>query len=69
MLDLENVEHVSSIMLSALIEVRSQALDRGGRVALAGVRPRLRDLLDVVRIHDIFENYASVESAVVALLD
>ena len=68
-LDLELVEHVSSVMLSALIEVRSQVLERGGRIALASIQPRLRDLLDLVRIHDLFENYASVESAVVAMLD
>jgi anti-anti-sigma factor len=68
-LDMEQVEHVSSIMLSVLIEARSTTLDRKGRIALAAIQPRLRDLLEIVRIHDLFETYASTESAVTALLD
>jgi len=68
-LDLESVEKVSSMMLSLLIESRSLTLDRGGRIAVAAMHPRLKDLFEIVRIDMLFESYASVESAVVALLD
>ena len=68
-LDLENLSHVCSMMLSSLIELRSLIQDKGGRLATANIQPRLRDLLETVRIYDVFENHLSVESAVTALLD
>lgn len=68
-LDLESVEKVSSMMLSLLIEARTVTQDQGGRIAVANMHPRLKDLFEVVRIDMLFESYASVEAAVVALLD
>ena len=68
-LDMEQLEQVSSVMLSLLIEARSMIQDRSGRIAVAAMNPRLKDLFEIVRIDMLFETYASVESAVVALLD
>ena len=66
-LDLTDVQHVSSVMLSALIELRSLVQDKGGRLATAGIQSRLRDLLETVRIYDLYENHADVRSATDAL--
>lgn len=68
-LDLENLGHVSSVMLSELVESRQLSEDRGGRIALAQLNPRLKDLFETVRIDILFETYLSVEAAVAALLD
>lgn len=68
-LDLEPVEHVSSVMLSTLVEARSMVKDREGRMALACLHPRLKDLFEITRIDTLFESYLSVEAAVAALLD
>jgi len=69
LLDMENLEHVSSVMLSALVEARQLSEERGGRVALAQLHPRLKDLFETVRIDILFEIYLSVEAGVAALLD
>ena len=68
-LDLEPVAHVSSVMLSTLVEARAMVKDRDGRMALACLHPRLKDLFEITRIDTLFESYLSVEAAVAALLD
>jgi anti-anti-sigma factor len=67
-LDLVDVQHVCSAMLGAFIELREMTLDAGGRIAISNLQPRLRDLLETVRPHGLFENYATTDAAVAALL-
>ena len=68
-LDMEKLTHVSSVMLSALIEAHHASKKREGRIALAQLQPTLKNLFETVRIDHLFEIYASTESAVAALLD
>ena len=69
LLDLERVDQVSSEMLSTLVEVRSLVKERDGRLALANLQPRIKDLFEITRIDTIFDAYLSEEAALAALLD
>lgn len=64
---LDTVEHLSSLMLSVLIRVRSEVGAAGGRVLLAAVPPQLQGLFDLVKVGDVFETFATTEDAVAAL--
>ena len=64
---LENVEHVSSLMISTLIKVRQGVSERHGDACLAAVPRRLQDLFDVLKIGDVFNTYDTVDEAVAAL--
>ena len=66
-LDMSEVSFTDSEGLSALVAVYKAASARSRRLALARVRNNLRALLELTRLHRIFDVYPDVESARAAL--
>jgi anti-anti-sigma factor len=66
-LDLANVEMLSSTMLGKLITVEKLLEERGAKVALCRVPEKICELLKVVKLDQYFPVYADVPSALAAL--
>jgi anti-anti-sigma factor len=54
-LDMSRVGHISSVALHALLLFRKQLHDRGGKLGLSGVNPSVAEVLQVARLHSLFE--------------
>ena len=65
--DLAGVPYVDSAGLGALVNGLVSAQRNGGRFLLAGVVPRVRDLLQLTKVDSLFSHYATAEEAVAAL--
>lgn len=63
---LDQVEHLSSLMLSVLIRVRSEVGSAGGRVVLAAIPRQLQGLFDLVKVSDVFDTFGTTQEAVAA---
>jgi len=63
---LDQVEHLSSLMLSVLIRVRSEVGTAGGHVVLAAIPRQLQGLFDLVKVSDVFDTFGTTEDAVAA---
>jgi anti-sigma B factor antagonist len=63
LLDVSAVEFIDSSGLSVFISVLKYVRLRDGDVALFGVRPRLRKMLELTRVHRILEVYDDESSA------
>ncbi len=66
-LDFVGVSYVDSSGLATLVEYVRKVQDFGGKLALATVNTRVRTILDLVRLSEIFPIYPSVAEAKVAL--
>jgi anti-sigma B factor antagonist len=66
-LDLASVVFADSEGLSALVALYKTAATESRRLALCSVRVNLRSLLELTRLHRIFELYEDVESAAAVL--
>jgi len=66
-LDFAAVSYVDSSGLATLVEYVRKAQAFGGRLALAEVNTRVRTILDLVRLSEIFPIYPTVAEAKVAL--
>jgi anti-sigma B factor antagonist len=63
-LDLTCVRYVDSSGLGELVESFSAARNRGGAVKLIGVTRRLRDLLIITKLLNVFERFDTQQDAV-----
>jgi anti-sigma B factor antagonist len=59
-IDLARAQYVDSTVLSCLIRLRNELIDRGGTLVLAGPRPMIRRLLDIAGLTGMFDIHASV---------
>ncbi len=66
-LDMADVEMISSIGIAALLQVQELCKDRQARLMLAGLPPAQSRLLTMLKLDRRFAQSASVEEAVVAL--
>jgi anti-sigma B factor antagonist len=66
-LDFVGVSYVDSSGLATLVEYVRKVQDFGGKLALATVNTRVRTILDLVRLSEIFPIYPTVAEAKVAL--
>jgi anti-sigma B factor antagonist len=66
-LDFAGVSYVDSSGLATLVEYVRKAQDFEGRLALAEVRARVRTILDLVRLSEIFPIYPTVAEARLAM--
>jgi anti-anti-sigma factor len=64
--DLHNAEFLGSSTLGWLLELRRLVHSRHGQMALCGVSPTAREVLEVTRLADHWPIYASREEAVVS---
>ena len=62
--DLSGVSYVNSIGTGMLIRNYTTAVNSGGKFKLAAINERMRGLLSVTKLNQIFEIYDSTEAAV-----
>lgn len=67
LLDFAAVSYVDSSGLATLVEYVRKAQDFDGKLALAAVNTRVRTILDLVRLSEIFPIYSTVAEARTAL--
>lgn len=66
-LDLSGLQYMDSAGLGSLLKAYVAAQKYGGRVVLAGLLQRVRDLLQLTKIEPLFQIYPSVDQAVAVL--
>ena len=66
-LNLQEVAYVDSAGLGFLVSKYVSLQRRGGDMALVGVSPRVAHVLEITRLSQVFEAFASDEEAVQAL--
>ncbi|MHC4294176.1 MAG: STAS domain-containing protein [Planctomycetota bacterium] len=54
-LDFSEVKFLSSAMLSALLVLRKKSQEIGGKVVLCGLRPRLREVFEITKLHKLMD--------------
>ena len=62
LMDLANVTYVDSAGLGTLVSGLSSVQSQGGRMKLANVTKRCRDLLSITKLVTVFEVFDDVES-------
>lgn len=62
-IDLSDVDRIDSTGLGALVTTLKAARDRGGDLALAGLTPSVRAVVELTRLHRVFEIYGDVDTA------
>jgi len=63
-LDMRNIDYVDSSGLSVLISILKAAQLRGGEVVLLDPGPDVRALIELTRLHQVFEIYTDEAAAV-----
>jgi anti-sigma B factor antagonist len=66
-LDLAGVEYIDSTGMATLVSGFIAAQKLGQRIVLAGLGNRVKELLQLTKLHSIFEIYDSVDDAKAAL--
>lgn len=66
-LDMAGVQYMDSAGLGSLLKGYVTAQKYGGRVVLAGLLPRVRDLLQLTKIEPLFQIYPTADDAIAAL--
>ena len=64
--DLSGLDFVDCAVLGVLVRARGQALEAGGDLVLAGLRGKVRRVLELAFMTDLFRVYASLDEAVMA---
>lgn len=67
LLDFSGVSYVDSSGLATLVEYVRNAQEFGGKLGLAAVSTRVRTILDLVRLSEIFPIYATLAEGKTAL--
>jgi len=67
-LDLAAVDFMDSLGLEALLTANTTVEKCGGRLALAGMKPRLKRLIEITRMVEILETHEDRAAAVDSLL-
>jgi anti-sigma B factor antagonist len=60
-IDFSNVQWMCSIMLGELVVISRRLRDLGGKLALAGMRPELRQVLSVTHLDDLLHTFDTVD--------
>ncbi len=68
-LDLDELEFISSPGLSAIIAGRHETITHGGRMVLANPTPPIRKVLDTTKLSTIFDVFETLQQAVTSLAD
>lgn len=67
LVDFHNVEYIDSSGLATFIEYVRSASDHNGRIALFGLKKKVRTIFDLVRLNELFTITDSAEAARAAL--
>jgi anti-sigma B factor antagonist len=63
LLDFSNVKYIDSSGLATLIEYYQKSRAYRGKIAIAGLNPRVHSIFDLVRLNEVFSIYATVSEA------
>ncbi len=63
-IDLSGVTYVNSTGMGTLIRNYTTVMNSGGKLKLASINERMRGLLSITKLNQIFEIYDTVEDAV-----
>ena len=67
LLDFSEVNYIDSSGLATLIEYFQSVQGFGGKLALANLTPRVKNVFEIVRLEQIFALYPDVPAALTAL--
>ena len=67
LLDFAGVNYIDSSGLATLIEYFQSVQGSSGKLALAALSPRVKNVFEIVRLEQIFSLYADVPAALTAL--
>jgi anti-sigma B factor antagonist len=67
LLDFTGVNYIDSSGLATLIEYFQSVQGSGGKLALACLSPRVKNVFEIVRLEQIFSLYPDIASALTAL--
>ncbi len=63
LLDFENVEHLSSAVLSMLINLNKKVQQNGGKLKLANIKPQIFEVFKITRLNELFEIHDTTAEA------
>ncbi|MBN1345808.1 MAG: STAS domain-containing protein [Phycisphaerae bacterium] len=63
LLDFENVEHLSSAVLSMLINLNKRVDEQGGKLKLANIKPQIYEVFKITRLNELFDIHATTAEA------
>jgi len=64
LIDLEDVEFLSSSVLGKLIRLFKRARQVGGRVCLCSIRPSIHEVFEITQLDKVFEIYPDADEAI-----
>lgn len=67
-INLENVMYIDSAGLGALVSALKTAKEKGGNVWLTGLTTQVKMVIELTRLHHVFNIYESVDIALVDLI-
>ena len=67
LLDFAGVNYIDSSGLATLIEYFQAVQGYGGKMALASLSPRVKNVFEIVRLEQIFSLHPDIQSALTAL--
>lgn len=68
-LDFRNVRFLSSAVLGLLIRISKRVYERGGRLRLCNIDPRIYEVFKITRLTKVFDIYDDVEAATASFSD
>jgi len=63
LLDFSNVEHLSSAVLSMLINLNKRVTEQGGKLKLANIKPQIFEVFKITRLNTVFDIYDTTAKA------
>ena len=67
LIDFTDVEYIDSSGLATFIEYVRESSEYGGKIALFGLKQKVRTIFDLVRLNELFTISDSAEAALAAL--
>ena len=68
LMDFENLEYMNSKTIGYLTDWYCKISENGGKIVIAKARPNILDILEVVGLTQLINNYPTLEEAKIALL-
>lgn len=66
LIDLDDVEFLSSSVLGKLIRLLKRIRERNGRLRLCSIRPSILEVFEITQLHKVFEIYPDADEALAA---
>ena len=63
-INFDNVEHLSSAALGAMININNKILEKGGQLRLSNIDPRVYEIFMITKLNKIFQIHDDREQAI-----